>query len=218
MFRNTALSQWEKSVRKRIKISLLINLFFLQALCYATSVAPSEKRCPICTKSFISTIVQSYSNFGTPARDFSDSYSVGFGGIKSCPYCLYSSFRNDFDELSKDEITAIKTFLVKPKLDLFLSEKVAINSSPKDSWLRQTYYLEQLLARECYKLRKDSYNKNIRLDLQLYYTSKEEGINIFYRKRLVKSLSQLLTKNDFSIEDQAVQEKYYGLLTTNLQH
>ena len=75
----------------------------------ATTVYPEERNCPVCRESFITQALGSYSNFGEPERDLSDSPVFLFGGVEMCPYCLFASLKSDFDDVSARERARIRT-------------------------------------------------------------------------------------------------------------
>ena len=45
----------------------------------ATTVYPREVKCPACKESFVAMSLGSYSTFGDPERDLSDSPGVAYG-------------------------------------------------------------------------------------------------------------------------------------------
>lgn len=171
----------------------------------ATTLFPAKQMCPVCGETFIATRVGSYSSFGEPERDLSDQPFVRFGGAETCPYCLFSSLKADFEDVSDDERAALQSMLPTARVRLQEFERKFFLESPRDMLLRAEWFFPLLLARECNGLRKKDGKRDAQLLLHLYYdTDRHETLHGFYRTQVIALLSSLLAEGEFNGGEEAV--------------
>lgn len=152
----------------------------------ATEVEPAITSCPVCDASFVFMQIVSYSTFGRPPRDL---WGI-CGGVRTCPYCLYSGFLCEFDNLSPEERKALKEML--PGLTLTLSgrEKSSLVGMQRET-RNHSDYCSALVARECYTVRKASDGTDVRLALRFYYDVRtDDDLRALYREQAIKALAE----------------------------
>lgn len=179
----------------------------------ATTVYPREVKCPACKESFVAMSLGSYSTFGDPERDLSDSPGVAYGGAEVCPHCLFASLKTDFGTLSDKERDALNARLPQMRLNLQNPERQALLDLQSSGWFRDKDLLGLLLARECYSLREPNATRDMRLLLHFYYTTKgmrTPTLHEHYRRKCIDALSDLLSKKAYRGGEQAVMTYLLG--------
>jgi hypothetical protein len=179
----------------------------------ATTVYPREVKCPACKESFVAMSLGSYSTFGDPERDLSDSPGVAYGGAEVCPHCLFASLKTDFGTLSDKERDALNARLPQMRLNLQNPERQALLDLQSSGWFRDKDLLGLLLARECYSLRESNPTRDMRLLLHFYYTTKRTRpptLHAYYRRKCIDALSDLLSKKAYRGGEQAVMTYLLG--------
>ena len=197
-----------------VRISAALVLFMATAR--ATTVFPEERNCPVCRESFITKALGSYSNFGEPERDLSDSPVFLFGGVEMCPYCLFASLKSDFDDVSARERARLRTKTPFTRVTLQASEQAALLADPRGVDTIGRGLLNLWLARESYALRAADDKRDMRMCLQLYYASKRADHDVllkYYRGECVEKLTLLLGDGTYRGEEKAVMTYLLGELT-----
>ena len=181
----------------------------------AATVFPKEVKCPACREPFMTLALGSYSSFGDPERDLSDSPGVAYGGAEVCPHCLFSSLKADFGSLADQERDALNARLPQMRLTLQDAERQSLLDPQSSGWLRSKSFLGLLLARECYSLREPNATRDMRLLLHFYYTTKgmrTPTLHEHYRRKCIGTLSGLFVKNAYRGGEQAVMTYLLGEL------
>jgi LysM repeat protein len=183
---------------------------------HATTVFPKEQKCPVCCETFITTAIGSYSSYGEPARDLSDSSFARFGGVEVCPYCLFSALKPDFKTLPAKECSALRSQMPPSCVSVQEPERAALRASSDNAWLRGKDFFGHLLARHCSAWRKQDSQRDQRLLRHLYYATNVQGcedLHRYYRKECITALTSLLASRAYEDGEQAVFTYLLGELT-----
>ncbi len=162
----------------------------------ATTVRPGLETCPICQKKFVISVLCSYNSFGERARDLSDTV-FRFGGLRTCPYCLYTALECDFAKISKQACTRVRQALK------------SMRESPPEAHIRHAKRIPQDfladcslqagIARACYEKREFSQCSRIRLAMFEYFRSKssdEEARLAGYREKAIHVITTAVESGD----------------------
>ena len=195
---------------KTSRFILCFSIFLLtMTSAMATEMMTESNTCPVCDETFISTEISSYySGQYEQEHDLSGSPSALFGEAQTCPYCLYSSLKSDFSNISPDEKEKLKSYLEHVDLKLSKQKIETIFKKPVvDSALTHDHLLSIYLARDCYKLRKKNEKSDFNLLLCLYYMTKRDiyaNLNETYREQLIELLADQLQRNIYEEGKRAV--------------
>src|SRR6478736_6684695 len=97
----------------------ILSLFLIFAACAsATSVFPDLHECPVCGVKSVTMSLGSYSQFGEPARDLTDSPHFRFAKVEVCPGDLYASWSDVWKKINPEEKAKLAGFLKEPALHL----------------------------------------------------------------------------------------------------
>jgi nucleoid-associated protein YgaU len=189
----------------------------------ATTVVPQFVNCPVCVEDFVVTAVSSFSQFGEPARDLSDSPARMFDRPHVCPYCLFAALPDDFESLPEDQARAFERLLPsRLKLGISDEEKATLTKIPAK--YRPYLFQDAWTARACYEQRPKSDREQLTLALRLFYsTARRKGpgvsdlaplddLHIVYRRQAVKMMAVQLAEGDMKPEDKAVNTYLIGEL------
>lgn len=134
----------------------------------ATSVAPVDRECPVCSMPTVGLQLMSYSRFGEAERDLSDQLFFG-PGVEICPQDLFATWpeRRALDANEKSDLAA---FLKDPAVELTRGEKDALGVDLE--MLRGSVWWESLWARTCDARRKPDPRHQWETAMHLYYEGK----------------------------------------------
>lgn len=183
-------------------VSLLALLISIQTLS-ATSVTVGEHQCPICERKLKKTVVMSFSQFGEPARDFSDSPQFSlFGDTLVCPWTLFASLESDWEIEDPVEKARLREFLKKSpktirltKAEFALSQEVEVPGQIRNL----------LWARTCYDYRGVELDRSRFMALKLFYLTASDAPeeNLWhghYREEAIKVLAAEAKRDSLSEE------------------
>ncbi len=132
---------------------LLVLLFASGAeFARATTVVLERVVCPACEHDFVGSAFGSWFQRGDPNPDLTNSLFSASHRFESCPYCLYSTLRDDFDtKLAKNRRGEIRAALAREPIDLKpLPEAAlkAVRAKPDVAASAVEFRLAQLCAPE----------------------------------------------------------------------
>lgn len=148
----------------------MVRLFVLWVLAtsaYATSVVPEMHECPVCGMKSVSMALCSYSQFGEPARDLSDSPVFRFADVDLCPGDLFASWSDRWEKVAAGEKEKLAAFLKEPALHLTAAEKTAIAGHERE--FRDSNWFAPLWARTCDELRRTDERRRFEGVLRLHF-------------------------------------------------
>jgi len=163
-------------------------------------IGVGENECPICGEKLKVSRFISYSQFGKPARDLSDSphFSL-FSKVRICPWDHYASWTKWWHIENEDEKEKLRQFLEQKPLSLKLTsaEKEIIG----DDLTLIKGIKDILWSRECSKLRPPSSRRDWFEAINLFYatqssTSKSANeLHAHYRDQAITSLETAIKED-----------------------
>lgn len=148
-----------------MKKFILLILALLQPMS-ATMVGHATHVCPLCGTVSITDQLLSYSQFGEPARDLSDSPVNAFASIDVCPHDLFAN-GDSWEKLNQPEKDQLSAFLKNPVLILTAQEKVVMGDKLPE--LRESNIMHYLWARTCNAHSPANPKRDFELTMSLYY-------------------------------------------------
>lgn len=177
-------------------IRQLLPMWFA-ASAYATSVVPELHECPVCGMKSVRMALCSYSQFGEPARDLSDSPVFRFADVNLCPGDLYASWSDRWKNVDAGEKAKLAAFLKEPSLRLTDAEKTAIRGHEKE--FRDSNWFAPLWVRTCDELRRADERRRFDDALQLHFAGPfgasgdwEKTLVSHYRENAIAALKDAL--------------------------
>ncbi len=179
--------------------SFALLLIFCGALARGTTVEPVDHTCPICGTVSITMQLGSYSQFGEPAHDLSDSPQFSFYGVNVCPNDLFASWESNWDEVGPEDKAKLSEFLKHPAVVLTAQEKAIVGDHLEE--LRSSGWWEELWARSCDEIRKPDPRHRWRTAIAMNYTGLavtsewEKKLATHYREQAILELKAATTSS-----------------------
>ncbi len=184
---------------------MLQSLFFLLALvavAQATSVRPVLHECPVCGEKSVTIALMSYSSFGEPARDLSDSPRHSFSNVEVCPNDLFAGWSGTWKSMKPDEKAKLAEFLKQPTLHLTDQEKEIIEGHEAE--FRKSRWFPLIWARSCDELRslepREKFDRILWFHYKGCYTDEhhkatelETRLTAHYREQAITALKEAQT-------------------------
>ncbi len=177
-------------------------LLLIAASAQATSVFPELHECPICGVKSVTMSLASYSQFGEPARDLSDSPQFRFANVEICPNDLFATWSGAWKTVKPGAKTKLAAFLKEPALHLAAPVKAAIAGHEKA--FRESRWFEPLWAETCDGFRGVDRRRKFGNILQLHFAGQsfgegkspenwEQQLVSYFRENAIASLKEALT-------------------------
>ncbi len=176
---------------------ILLWLFFAAGV-HATSVSPVLHECPVCGVKSVAMSLDSYSQFGEPARDLSDSPRFRFASVDICPGDLYASWSGRWEKIDATERAKLAAFLKEPELHLTKAER-SIVGGHEDAF-RKSPWFTPLWARSCDGLRASDERTKFFDVLRLHFHGGrdagedwEKELGALFREKAIEALNSAVS-------------------------
>ena len=164
----------------------VVFLMLVAAVVNATSVYPELHECPVCGLESVKISIASYSQFGEPERDLSDSPNFRFANVEICSGDLYASWSDAWEKIDPEERAKLAVFLKEPALRLTEAERTAVTGH--EQAFSESGWLEPLWARTCDGFRTVDERRQFDNVLRLHFSGRffeSDRVPEDWEKRLV---------------------------------